>query len=233
MQSATLNDTSGQDQELRYITAHFRDLQGLRMAPFWASLLVLTSLAQAESFSRGHLAWVAVACTVAQFGWLHWSGRWYEGRYGVVKEPDLPVRSGLISILHPEAPPKLTGNRLYGYRSGAAAVLFLVWASALVPGIFLGHNAQPGTLAILATAYLIVPRCFYPLTKRWSVILRRVFAVTAVITIVGTFTSYRLDQMGLWTWMAVLLSSLLLLDLYDHWLLNHLLGSDFAEGSFE
>jgi hypothetical protein len=42
MQTAALHDVSSQGQELRYLTAHFRDLQGLRMAPFWLELLVLT-----------------------------------------------------------------------------------------------------------------------------------------------------------------------------------------------
>lgn len=69
---------------------------------------------------------------------------------------------------------------------------------------------------------------FYPVTNDLSVLLRRFFAVTAVITVVGTFISYRLNQMSLWTWMAVLFSFLLLLDLYDHCLLNHLLDSDFT-----
>ena len=233
MKAATLNDISGQGPELRYLTAHFRDMQGLRMAPFWGALLVLTSLAKANSISRVHLAWAAVACTASQFGWLYLSGRWYERRYGVVKEPDIPIRSGLISILHPEAPPQRTGNRYYGYFSGVFAVLFLIWTLTLVPGIFLGHNAQPGTLAMMVTAYQIAPRCFYPVTRNWSVHLRRVFAVAAVLTLIGTFTGYQLARMSLWTWMAVLLSVLLILDLYDHWLLNHLLGSDFMEESFE
>jgi hypothetical protein len=39
--------------------------------------------------------------------------------------------------------------------------------------------------------------------------------------------------MDLLTWMAVLFSGLLLLDLYDHWLLNHLLSGDFTEGGHE
>ena len=231
MQAATLHDASGQDQELRYLTAHFRDLQGLRMAPFWSALLVLTILEKTGSFSRGYLAWAAVVLTAAQFGWLHLSGRCYERRYGVVKEPDIPVRSGLISILHPEPRPTHASN--YGYLKGIFAVLSLIWALTIVPGIFLGHNAQPGLFAMLVTAYQVVPRCFYPVTKNWSVLLRRVFAATALITMIGTFISYRLTQMGLWTWMAVLLSFLLLLDLYDHWLLNHLLGSDFTKGSHE
>jgi hypothetical protein len=49
MQAATLSEASGQGQKLRYLTAHFRDLQGLRMAPFWAALLLLTSLAKTSS----------------------------------------------------------------------------------------------------------------------------------------------------------------------------------------
>ena len=233
MQAATLNDASGQGQELRYLTAHFRDLQGLRMAPFWGALLVLTILEKTGSFSRGHLAWGAVVFTAAQFGWLHWSGGWYERRYGIVKEPEPPVRSGLISIIHPEARPTHASNRYYGYYSGKFAVLFLIWALTLVPGIFLGHNAQPGTLAMLVTAYQVIPRCFHPVTNNWFVFLRRILAATTLIAVVGIYLEYRFARMDLWTWMALLLSLLLLLDLYDHWLLNHLLGSDFTEGSDE
>lgn len=233
MQAATFNDASGQGQELRYLTAHFRDLQGLRMAPFWGALLVLTSLAKTGSFSSGHLAWVAVVFTAAQFGWLHLSGRWYERRYGVVKESEPPVRSGLISIMHSEARRTHASNRYYGYRSGIFAVLFLIWALTLVPSIFLRHNAQPGSLALLVTAYQVVPRCFYPITNNWFVLLRRILAAAAVIAMVGIYIAYSFARMDLWTWMALLLSFLLSLDLYDHWLLNHLLGGDFTEGSHE
>jgi len=233
MQAATLRDASGQGQELRYVTAHFRDLQGLRIAPFWGALLVLTILEKTGSFSRGLLAWAAVVCAAAQFGWLRLSGRWYERHYGVVKEPDSPVRSGLISILHPEVTPQHGAAGRYGYLSRINAVLFLIWALTLMPGIFLGHNAQPGTLAMLVAAYQVVPRCFHPVTDNWFVFLRRVLAATALIAMAGIYLEYRFARMDLWTWMALLLSFLLLLDLYDHWLLNHLLGSDFTEESHE
>ena len=233
MQAATLSDAPGQGQELRYLTTHFRDLQGLRMAPFWGALLVLTSLAKTGSFSRGHLFWAAVVLVAAQFGWLHLSGRWYERRYGVVKEPEATVPSGLISIMHPEARPQGAARRRYGYHSDVNAVLFLIWALALVPGIFLGHHAQPGFLAMLVTAYQVFARCIYPVAKNWLVFLRRILAATALIAMVGTYLEYRFARMDLLTWMAALLSILLLLDLYDHWLLNHLLSGDFTEGSHE
>jgi hypothetical protein len=236
MQAATLSDASSQGQELRYLTAHFRDLQGLRMAPFWGALLVLTNLAKTGSFSRGHLAWVAVVLTAAQFGWLHLSGRWYEPRYGVVREPEARVPSGLISIMHPEASPQRAVNplaRRYGYLSGINAVLFLLWALTLVPGMFLRHNAAPGMLAMLVAVYQVFPRCIYPVTNDWSVLLRRILAATALIAFVGIYLGYRFARMDLLTWMALLLSALLLLDLYDHWLLNHLLSADFTERSHE
>jgi hypothetical protein len=232
MQAATLNDVSSQGQELSYLTAHFRDLQGLRMAPFWGALLVLTRLAKTGSFSRVHLAWAAVVLIAAQFGWLHLSGRWYERRYGVVKEPEPPVPSGLISIMHPEARSQRAANplaRRYGYLSGINAVLFLLWAFTFLPDIFLGHHTQPGLFAALLAAYQLFPRCIYPVTSNWSVLLRRILAATAMIAIVKIYLEFRFAQMDLWTWMAVLFSVLLLLDLYDHWLLNHLLGGDFTE----
>jgi hypothetical protein len=203
------------------------------MAPFWLALLVLTSLAKSGSFSRGHLAWVACGLTAAQFGWLHLSGRWYERRYGIVKEPDFRVRSGLISIMHPEARPQRAANPRYGYNAGTSAVLFLIWALALVPGMFLGHRAQPGAFALLLAAYQVLPRCIYPLSSNWSVFLRRILAATALIAMVGIYLEYRFAQTNLLTWMAGLFSLLLLLDLYDHWLFNHLLRGDFTEQSHD
>ena len=233
MQTAALNDVSSQGQELHYVTAHFRDLQGLRMAPFWGALLVLTILAKTGSFSGVQLAWAAAVLIAAQFGWLYFGGRWYERHYGVVKEPEPPIPSRLISITHPEVTPQRATAGRYAYLSGIFSVLFLIWALRYVPGIFLGHNAQPGTLAMLAAAYQIFPRCFHPITNNWFIFLRRVLAASALIAMVGIYLEYRFARMDLLTWMALLLSILLLLDLYDHWLLNHLLDNDFMEVSHE
>jgi hypothetical protein len=232
MRTATLSDVSGQGQEFRYLTAHFRDLQGLRMGPFWGALLVLLALAKTGSFSRGHQAWAAVVLIAAQFGSLHLSGRWYERSYGVVKEPEPRARSGLISIMNPEARSNPLARR-YGHLSDIFAVLFLLWALTFVPEMFLGHRARPGEFAGLLAAYLVAPRCIYPVTNNWSIFLRRILAVTALIAIVGIYLEYRFDRINLWTWMASLFSLLLFLDLYDHWLLNHLIGSDLTEESHE
>jgi len=232
MQVATLSDASSRGQELRYLTAHFRDLQGLRMAPFWVALLVLTYLAQTGSFSRGHLSWAAVVVIAAQFGWLRLGGLWYERRYGVVKEPDPGVPSRLISIMHPEAPSNPLARR-YGYLSDVNAGLCLLWALTFVPDLFLGHRAQPGMFALLVATYQIFARCICPVTDSWSIRLRRILAATALIAMVGIYLEYRFAQTNLLTWMAGLFSLLLLLDLYDHWLFNHLLRGDFTEQSHD
>jgi len=232
MQAATLSDASSGDQELRYLTAHFRDLQGLRMAPFWLALLVLTSLAKAGSTSPAHLAWAAAIVIAAQFGWLHLSGLWYERRYGVVKEPEPPVPSGLISIMHPESRQNPLARR-YGYLSGINAFLFLLWAFTFVPDMFRRHHVQPGMFAFLVAAYQVFPRCIYPITNNGSVLLRRILAVTAMIAMVGIYLEYRFARIDLWTWMTWLFSVLLLLDLYDHWLLNHILKGDSTEPTHE
>ena len=236
MQTAALNDVSSQGQELRYLTAHFRDLQGLRMAPFWLELLVLTSLAKTGSFSRGHLAWAAAVVIAAQFGWLHLGGLWYDRRYGVVKEPEPAVPSGLISIMHPEGTPQRAANplaRRYGYLSGVNAVLCLLWAFTFVPDLFLGHLAQPGMFAFFVATFQVFGRCICPVTDNWSVVLRRILAATALIAMIGIYFDYRFARMDLLTWMALMFSFLLLLDLYDHWLLSHLLNGDFAERGHE
>jgi hypothetical protein len=223
MQVMPISDASSRGQELRYVTAHFRDLQGLRMVPFWAALLVLAALANAGSFSRGHLAWAVLAAGALQFGWLYISGRWYAQRYGVVKEPEPPVPSEFISIMHREDEPSRPPNRYYGYYSGKWATLILMWAMILLPNIFIGHG-RPGNFALMIAVFQIFPRCLYPITNNWLILLRRILASAALIAIIGIYINYRFAQIGLWAYMATLLSVLLLLDLYDHWLLNHLLS---------
>jgi hypothetical protein len=67
----------------------------------------------------------------------------------------------------------------------------------------------------------------------WPVLLRRIFGTTALIVMIGTFINYCFAKIDLLTSMGVLFSILLLLDLYDHWLLSHLLSGDFTERSHE
>ena len=206
------------------------------MAPFWGALPLLTCLTKTAPFPRGHLAWAAAVLIAVQFGWLHLSGRWYERRYGVVKEPEPAVPSGLISIMHPEGRPLGAANplaRRYGYLSGVNANLCLLWAFLFVPNLFLGHRAQPGMFILLVAGNQVVARCICPVTNNWSIVLRRVVAATAMSAMIGIYLDYRFVGMDLQTWMALMFSFLLSLDLYDYWLLRHLLSEEFEVRSHD
>lgn len=225
MKAVALSDDLGPGQELRYLTAHYRDLQGLRMAPLWCGLLVLAWVAKTTSYPRGRLAWAVVVLALSEFGWLYISGRWYERRYGVVREPEAPVPSGLISIMHPEV--RSPGSRAYGYSHGQAAITLLIWILSIVPSIFTDHRGKPGQLAMMTAGFLILPRCFYPVPDSWPILLRRMLAWSGLAIMTGSYIAYWYTEIGLWTWMVAWPSILLGMDVYDHWLFRHLLDVGF------
>jgi hypothetical protein len=99
--------------------------------------------------------------------------------------------------------------------------------------IFLGRRSASGVLALQIAVFQVLLRCIYPVTGDWAVRMRRVLAVTAIITIAGLYFEYLTVRIGFWNWMAGLFTVLLLLDLYDHWLFDHLLSRTFTEGSHD
>ena len=189
----------------------------------------MTCLAAAGTFSRGHLAIACIAAIAAECGWLPLSRRYYERCYGVVIDPEPPIRSSIISILHPPNHPSLTLGRYYGYNSRHGVILLLFWVLCLLPGIILGKHGSPGELAAMIIAFHIFPRSFYPATGPWPILLRRVLAYTAIASFLSLYLGLRFFHLNLWLWLGSTLSILLLLDLYDHWLLNHLLSAGSAE----
>jgi hypothetical protein len=52
MHNDALLTSTTRGEELSYVTKHFRDLQGMRMAPAWAALLLLASSPQTDHFSE-------------------------------------------------------------------------------------------------------------------------------------------------------------------------------------
>jgi hypothetical protein len=219
MKVGSLVETSRRSQGLRYVTVHFRDLQGMRMAPFWLLLLILAGLHTFDQSNEMRLAVMVFGTVAASFGWNYWCGRWYERHYGVVKQPDPAVDSGLISIMS-QRPKPLVPN--YGYYATQTLIL-LFYALWLLPDIFRGQG-RPTVFALFASTLQIAPRIFYPVTKEWPVRIRRFLASVALLGVFGTYLCYSFQKIGIWSWMAELFATLLLLDLYDHWLLRHLLS---------
>lgn len=75
-------------RELRYLTEHHRDLQGLVQAPVWAFVMLVMWWADAVSRAIGLRMWalwiLAIVVGLAVVKLSRWTKDWYERRYGVV-----------------------------------------------------------------------------------------------------------------------------------------------------
>jgi hypothetical protein len=225
MHTNMLLNTSRRGVELQYVTTHFRDLQGLRLAPLWAALLALTGLATSTNLLRWQLAAMALTIILFSLGWLVWSGRWYERRYGVVRDPEPIISSGIISIMHPEAKPR-TGND-----SGFKAVYFLLVALWIVPELFARFDRGMGSnFSLMLVMFIVLPKCFYSASGNTLIRIRQGLSIGGSIFICGMFPSYLFSWLGKWPYLAAICTTLLLLDLYDHWLFTRLLRGESAKG---
>src|ERR1019366_3215136 len=69
--------------QLRYVTEHLRDLQGLRLAPVWVLLMGIGVLRASTRLSARHVVEIAILLLVLfVIVWLPWSNAWYNRRYG-------------------------------------------------------------------------------------------------------------------------------------------------------
>jgi hypothetical protein len=223
VQTDVLINTSRRGNELRYVTTHFRDLQGLRLVPLWVVLLALCALATSNSLPSWQLATAAFTSVVLSFGWLVWSKRWYERRFGVVTSPEQRIPSGIISILHPEPKPR-SGNY-----SGVQAILFLLNALYIVPGLFLRSERHFEQFGLIALAFVVLPRCRLPASDSAWIRLRQVLSIAASILIFAIYLSYVFGRLGKLSYVPAICAILLSLDLYDHWLFTRLLSGSSAD----
>jgi hypothetical protein len=233
MQANTLRETSRRGEQLRYVTMHSQDLRGLQMAPLWAALLVLANLAAHRTFSLRQLGLLTLAVGVGQVIWHFRSENWYEQRYGVVKEPDPVVGSGLISIMHPEVQ---RVNSPY-YRWMRILVLAYALNLPLVPFQPFGdawiQHAWGFTCVGMLAMLQILPRCSCAVASAWPIRLRRILARGGLLAITGMFLTCLFIPASFWMFLDLLFAALLLLDLYDYWLLNRLLSGNRMEWSYE
>jgi hypothetical protein len=227
MRTEALVALSRRGEELRYVTEHFRDLQGLRSAPFWAGLLALSYVAMTHPLSRWHYAMLALAIVFVSFGWLIWSARWYRSRYGAVTNPEPRVPSGIISIMHPEPPPQ----RAMG--SGYAAVNFVLLFLWIVPMLFERFHRRENQFGLLILTLIVLPRCFHAVPASGPIRMRRALAIIGTVAVLVTDLNFLFARVGKWTNLAVVCATLLLLDLYDHWLLTRLLRGGSVEAQNE
>ena len=186
--------------ELRYVTQHFKDLQGLKLAPFSISMLMLLC-----AFPRGHhrarVVAVVIGGTIALIvGGIWFVARWYSARYGFVQ----------LALSRREI---LPGSKL-------ATILCLVVFAILV--IF-AHARQPDLSMVPLVKSLFLPQCFFAVPQSGAVRLRRLLYVSSTLAVTGFLIGGAFSSRCHWMALYVFLWSLLLLGLYDHWLLSYLL----------
>jgi hypothetical protein len=225
MQTNTLLATSQRAEELRYITEHFRDLQGLRSAPFWAGLLVLSGVAAGYALTRWHYATVATAILLFEIGWLFGITGWYRRQYGVVAIAERRAPSGILSIFKAEVPPRTTA--IYGHTLLKCVLLGLYFG----PMLFRQFDGRGGQFGLLIVVFILLPRCFFSAPAQGLVRFRLVFSVAGSIAICALYVGFLFGYTSKWQYIGAICTIMLSLDLFDHWLLAQMLGGRSAEVS--
>lgn len=191
---------SGREGELRYVTQNFQDLKGLQLVPFWSGMLAIFQvLPHGHTPLRIVLPAFAIVIMLT-FLWASWISRWYKERYGFIAA----VKS------HPEQV------------SGAG----LVWIVCLILlfALTVSSRTLPGYIPLINTTLVfLVPKCLQACPRSAAVHFRRAsYTIAASASIgVAVYASFYSAHSSLGV--RIMLASLLLLGLYDHWLLGFLL----------
>ena len=229
MRTDALANTDERSEELRYVTTHFKDLQGLRLAPIWTAFLTLSSAGPSlHRLPPWQRLTAALAIFLPGLALSVWSHRWYTRRYGFVKRPEPVISSGFNSILHPE--PQSRGTR---DRSGVLFRCFLV-VMLIVPHLFQRFDGHSGSETFpLLLMIFVLPRCLYATNSTALIRVRRILSIAASVVICAMYVTFLLIRSGKWSDLAGVYALLLLLDLYDHWLFTRLLNGGSAGHSYE
>ena len=140
--------------------------------------------------------------------WLPWSNAWYNRRYGTVEKPTIP----------PSAP---------GLFWAMIALIAIAAGTMVVPSL----DPYRGSLNLWVVLLYTLPRCFYFAPATIVIRLRRALYIAGSLSIIFLIGSLLFLHPSKWIMLAALCSTLLLLNLYDHWLLDHLLNDTRPEPS--
>ncbi len=191
-------------EELRYVTQHFDDLQGLRLAPLLLYLMSLPLIKSAHFSSRANdLVMVGgVAVFLASFFGMN---RWFQSRYGFVVRP--------AAAFTKRSP----------WRTRLFLLLYLVAAGLAITGFILRPQAPGAWGAVVPAWVLLSPRCFEPVPASGVLVTRRVLYAAALLVVLTVSIWDWFGHPVKWMTLQSLVVSLLVLALYDHWLLDTVL----------
>jgi hypothetical protein len=191
-------------EELGFAAQHFSDLQGLKVVPLFAVLLVSLTLPH-HIFARASVPEILTGLATfasLSIAWILCIASWYRRQYGFAKQKT-------------ERPETLPGLRL-------AMVLVLV--CMVMPILFTrGLDSRPTELLIIVVTMLL-PRAFLVIPDSSLLSWRRLFYRLAAALLTGLLLAADLVPSLRLAALYSVVTIVLLLSLYDHWLLGNLLG---------
>ncbi len=204
-----LEGMSTREQEMRYVTQHFKDLQGLKASPIVAGLLLFLHLAP-----RGPKHWelnllIAGGLLLFAILWSRKVSRWYRERYGLV-------------VTATKNPPEM----LPGYLGAA----WLIYAITICCIISLRVSFIPINVLYITKTFFL-PNCFFAAPTGFAIQLRRMLYVAGVIAVLGLVLYLTFTHVQSFIAVYTSLWAFLLLSLLDHWLLTYLLRPSGMDGS--
>jgi hypothetical protein len=216
--------------ELRYVTQHFTDLQGLRMAPVFAAFLLLAVLEQTHAVTQQQALLLLLGLSLLVLAWVFYAGRWYRRRYGLVtpREEDrayAQVPSPVLSILATEPAARRPAWTTKGWFLFCSAMLVLF----LAPLFQHRSDARYNVTGLVALVVFLLPKALYsngpsPLTRG-----RKLLAIGGMAAIALLHVYYLFGRLDALLYAESTSAVMLLACLYDHWLLDRLLIGPRAE----
>ena len=207
-----------ENDELRYVTQHFQELQGLRLAPVWMSFIVLSILEYAHVVTRWKALVLILGLVVLALALSASAGRWYRLHYGFVapRHPGERVPSQLISIMQPD-------QRTASRRSNWFMVcLFLVFGLWLAP-LFAHSYRNYSNFGLLTLIFFVLPKTRLVCAGSIPLRAKQLLAIGGSVALIILQIFYDLERLDTWTGVGASAAVVLSGCLYDHWLLNRLL----------
>ena len=209
--------------ELSFVTEHFANLQGLRMVPVWAAIVLLSALEYVHAVSRRQGVELSVCMLTLAGAWLAYAGRWYRRHYGLVTRREERAPTQVLSIVQRYRRPPAPAGWWF-------AVCALVSALYLADLFQLRPNRPYSGFGVVGLSIFLLHRaCLARGANRW-VRARQMLATGGIAMIVLFHFGFLLGRLDPWQYMGATGMVLLLASLYDHWLLTYLLSGRFAQG---
>jgi hypothetical protein len=214
MQTAALPSTDVPGDELRYVTEHFRDLQGLRFAPFWTAGLLVSIVLPFFPLSRSHVVMLVIGFLALAAIWIPWSHAWYRRNYGTIEAP----------VRRQSAP---------GLRIVFIAFLIVFLIVFIRNALFSSLDRYPAAFNLWLVLFWMLPICFYAGPPTLRIRLRCVLYRAGCLILFFIPGSITFLHPSKWLVISSICGTLLVLSLYDHWLLRHFLHPGTPEVSSE